>query len=121
MNKIVGVLSFVLLLGLLFGCGNELESYDISKYTRIIEEYPSAYSVEPIENARDAKRKAHEIWIEVYGRSRIAFEKPYTAFYDPLSETWFVTGTVPFWFNRGGAACIIFHEEGRVLAVWHEK
>ena len=104
---------------LLSGCTNEIDSYNLSDYAWVIEEAPSNLSVDPIANARDAIRKAQKIWIDAYG-IKVILNRPYKASFDSTSKTWYVRGSLPPFRNiRGGTASIIFHEDGRVLAVWH--
>ena len=67
-----------------------------------------------------AKKKAEGLWIELYG-AEIKEEKPYKVYYDEEKEVWMVTGCTSFLAKGGVAYAIISEQDGRVLAVWHEK
>ncbi len=82
--------------------------------------------------ARDARRKAEEIWVALYGEDIKWDYKPYIIWYDVSYEVWFVEGslrgrwihkvidTFTTWF--GGAPYILIRkEDGKVLGVWHTK
>jgi len=123
MKRVISALAIFIfpLLMLQTGCAREIDSYSLSDYARQIAWYPSDLIVSPIENARDAKEKAEEIWIDEFG-TRVKRKKPYKAYFDSTSKTWFVTGTMHLQFLpiRGGAPNIVFQEDGKVLAVWHD-
>lgn len=73
-----------------------------------------------IKDDKDAKPKAEEIWIEVYG-NKIKDKKPFIVYYDRDTECYLVTGSVPKKVD-GGKPYIIFQEkDGLILAVWHDK
>jgi len=106
---------------LLSGRSKEVDPHNLSDFvfTWVLEEAPSDLIVDPIVDARDAIRKAQKIWIDTYG-IKVIFDRPYKVSFDSTSNTWYVRGSLPPIPNiRGGTASIIFHEDGRVLAVWH--
>ena len=98
----------------------------IENYQRRIEqgEVEETY-VGPIEGARDARKKAEEIWLLFY--NNVKKQKPYQVFYDAENGVWLVKGTLrqpllPFIQRDGGTAYILFREsDGKVLARGHYK
>ena len=107
----------------LSACGKETGQFTLSTYERYLVEFPSDKSVGTIKSPRDAKQKALSVWFEIFGKESI-LEWPYKISYDPDNKAWLVTGSLPLLYNIlgafGGAANIIFQEDGKVLAVWHD-
>lgn len=93
--------------------------FELMNYARMMEEFPSERTVQPISSAKEAKAAAEAIWLETYGDA-IQDEKPYWVYRDEDAGAWFVTGSVPYG-HFGGAACILLKDNGQVLAVWHER
>lgn len=73
------------------------------------------------ENAQQAKKKAEKVWVDIYGDNVSKEKSPYTVSYDEESETWLVTGSLPRYIVGGVPHIIIQENDGKVLAVWHDK
>jgi hypothetical protein len=73
-----------------------------------------------VPDAETAITIAVAVWEPIYGKERIAEEKPYHA---TLSNgIWTVTGSLPEEYNRGGVAeADISKDDGRVSRVIHGK
>lgn len=100
---------------------SEIKSFEVSDYQYYIDNFPSDEILGSVRDAEDAKKKAEELWIELYGRD-IKKERPYKVYYDAKNEVWMVEGTLPFYYGDGGVAYILMEKEtGKVLAVWHDK
>lgn len=78
-----------------------------------------------IENAKDARIKAEEIWLEVYcensSKFKILKQRPYKVYYDVERKMYIVSGILHS-KGIGGTALIFFDEEtGKVLSICHTK
>ena len=92
---------------------------------------PWAYSQSPIAHNHNppqsyvpdeatAIKIAVAVWEPIYGKERIAQQKPYKAVL--VKGTWIVEGTLPKQYTAGGvAAAEIAKEDGRILRVSHGK
>ncbi len=85
------------------------------------------------ETPKDVKRKAEAIWVAIYGKGIKKTNRPYVVSYDSEREVWLVEGSVngqwylriiEFFFGttEGGAPSILIQKnDGKILAVWHDK
>ncbi|MDR0812419.1 MAG: YbbC/YhhH family protein [Oscillospiraceae bacterium] len=95
---------------------------DYSVYMDLYDKYP--VSEEPIQplgfvgSAKEAKKLAESIWIELFGDS-VTKKKPYRVFYDDTNQVWLVQGTI--FFMRGGPNILIQKSDGKILALWQDK
>lgn len=123
-KRIWGVLAALVLAALAVGIAyrvhvTTVRPFELMNYARMMEEFPSERTVQPISSAKEAKAAAEAIWLETYGDA-IQDEKPYWVYRDEDAGAWFVTSSVPYG-HFGGAACILLTDDGQVLAVWHER
>lgn len=73
-----------------------------------------------VPNADTAIKIAVAVWEPIYGRERIASEKPYTA--TLVNGVWVVEGSLPKEHTSGGVAIAeISKDDGKVLRVSHGK
>ena len=104
----------------------EGESFSLADFQAVlaVKEFSSDRRVGAISGVKDAAGKAEAVWLEIYGEA-VEDEKPYVVSRDSENGVWFVTGSLPrdFWGRSvmGGTACILIRDDGKVLAVWHEK
>ena len=99
---------------------NEVYYFSFDGYEDYVEQYPSDKTYGEISDAKTAKEVAEKLWIEIYGKETMKNEKPYRVLYDYNTGVWFVYGTLPSNYV-GGTAHALIRNDGRVLAVWHEK
>lgn len=95
--------------------------FSLNEYQYFIENFPSDKVLGNISNASKAKEEAEKVWIEIYGEDVKKDIKPYVVMYDETSKTWLVTGTLPKNMLGGVPNIIIQGNNGKVLAVWHDK
>lgn len=120
--SIVCVGIFLILIVIIFVLFNifYVKKFDVTEYDAEINQFPCDIVVGKVNTKTQAKKKAEELWIELYG-AEIKEEKPYKVYYDEEKEVWMVTGCMSFLAKGGVAYAIISKQDGRVLAVWHEK
>ncbi|MEL7570680.1 MAG: NTF2 fold immunity protein [Eubacteriaceae bacterium] len=99
---------------------NVVGEFTLSDYQYFLDNYPSDKSVKEIDNADEAKIQAEKLWIEIFEKKEIKWEKPYNVSYDPSNKVWLVYGSLPKNY-LGGVAYILIQQNGKVLAIWHEK
>lgn len=104
---------------------NEVESYtySIDDYTDYIENNTFSYQVGKIDDYDMAIDVGEKLFVNHFGEEIIK-ERPFKAYYDELSKTWLILGSIkqiPFFNTSGGVACAIIDENGNVLAIWHGK
>lgn len=97
-----------------------VKSFSVDDYTDIIQEFPSDVEFGYIKDAQTARKCAEDLWIDIYGID-VKSEKPYQIYFDDENDIWLVTGTIHGYVDGGYAYAIIQMEDGKVLAVWHEK
>lgn len=103
---------------------SQVENFNLEDYNSYINNFSSDKVLGSTYDAKDAKKKAELVWIELYG-DNVKKEKPYKVFYDTNNNAWLVMGS----FHKGllnnktgGIAyIIILKETGKVVAVWHDK
>ena len=98
--------------------------FRLDDYKSFTNSFRREINVGKIEDSNDVISKADRLFIETFGEETMEDERPYQAFYDEISDCWYVKGT--FYQNsagskKGGVANVIFDSEGNVLALWHEK
>ena len=98
--------------------------FKLDDYKSFTNSFRREINVGKIEDSNDVISKADRLFIETFGEETMENERPYQAFYDEISDCWYVKGT--FYQNsagtrKGGVANVIFDSEGNVLALWHEK
>lgn len=101
-------------------CTENLYDFDLDFYAEEIDQFPSDKVLGPVTSAKDAKKKAEAVWVEVFGEE-VKQEKPYGVSYDIDTGTWLVQGHLPKYMVGGVAHILIRESDGAVLAVWHYK
>lgn len=97
-----------------------VDNFSISDYDGYIEQFSSKKTLGETNDAKTAKKKAEEVWIELYGE-KIKSSKPYKTLYDKTNEVWLVQGSLPENTIGGVPYILIQKSDGRILAVWHTK
>ena len=105
---------------LLFHTESKVEKFNVSDYSRYIDQFPSDKVLGPINSAKIAKEKAEVIWIELYGEE-VKQKKPYSVFFDEIHGIWMIQGSLTENWIGGVPYIIIQKSDGKILAVWHEK
>lgn len=78
--------------------------------------------VGPIPDAAVAREKAEEVWIDAFGwKNIIKDERPYQVYYDSENAVWLVRGTLPEGYLGGNAHILFKKDDGKIIAVWHER
>ena len=115
------IILIVVIIVILVACKNtqEILDFNLSDYQLEIESFPYGENVGIVKDSNDAKNKAEEIWIKLYGES-VKKEKPYQVFYDKQNDVWLIKG-IQKAKVKGGVAHILIETDGKVLAVWHDK
>ncbi len=98
-------------------------NFSLNDYTFYMEEFSSDSQVSPIHTPDDARRTAKEIWKDRYDESVPPFIfKTLAVSFDENSRVWLVNEEMHSFFTFvGGTAHILIHEDGKVIAVWHDK
>lgn len=99
---------------------NKINNFSIEEYQEYISKFPSTENVGNIENQKQAKEKAEQLWITKYGNN-IKKKKPYNVSYDKQNKIWLVEGTLPKNALGGVPHILIDGTTGTVLAIWHDK
>ena len=99
---------------------NRIRTFSLEEYKESIELFPSDEVLGETLTAKNAVEKAEILWLGKYGES-VKKDKPYKIYYDKISETWLIKGTLPFYMRGGVPYVIIQKSDGKVLAVWHDK
>ena len=99
---------------------SKVDNFSISDYGNYIEQFSSEKNVGETNNAKTAKKKAEEVWIELYGE-KVKSSKPYRTLYDETNEVWLVQGSLHENMIGGVPHILIRKSDGRILAVWHTK
>lgn len=80
----------------------QIKTFNAEDYQYYIDNFPSEEILGGVTDSEDIKRKAEELWIELYGEN-VKSKKPYHVFFDPENEIWMVHGSLPW--NKEG----VFH------------
>jgi hypothetical protein len=131
MIKKVIIICFILLAVLLGGVviifnGFEREKVklfnlnDEPYYLQAIQDFPSNKFLGEILTAEEAKQKAVEEWVSLFG-DKIKDEKPYQVFFDEKNDIWLVKGFLPKGWKGGVAYILIQKSDGKILAIWHDQ
>ena len=120
-------IAIVLILLLLVGGGlclllkkdKTVGSFMLTDYSDFIERFPSEKMVGRIDSVQTAMEKAEVVWKEIYG-DEVKDVKPYKASFDDKNRVWLIEGTLRKKMV-GGVPHILIQEDGRVLAIWHDK
>lgn len=102
---------------------SKVGSFSLNDYTSYMEEFSSDSQVSPIHTPDDARRTAKEIWKVRYDKSVPPFTfRTLAVSFDENSRVWLVNEEMHSFFTFvGGTAHILIHEDGKVIAVWHDK
>lgn len=130
---VLGIVVVFALIGALFAFVTlrdaRVEPFNLNEekyYLRAIQDFPpekilgSERFLGEVLTAEDAKNKALDVWLEVYGED-VKDEKPFKVFYDEQNEIWLVIGSLPPNYVGGVAHIIMRKSDGKVLTVWHDK
>lgn len=98
---------------------NSKSEFDLSDYSYMIETFPSDCILGKIENARDAKLKAKELFQDTFSEKDLIIL--YQASYDKRTDTWLISSNKIIAKFGGSAYAVIKGFNGEVLALWHEK
>lgn len=130
MNKkilLTAAIIIILIGGVLLGVfmlkdktNNVVGEFKLSDYQFFLDNFSVNITVKEINNAEEAKIQAEKLWIEIFEKKEIKWEKPYNVSYDPSNKVWLVYGSLPKNY-LGGVAYILIQQNGKVLAIWHEK
>ena len=93
---------------------------DQTYYLQAIQDFPSDKYLGEISNAEQAKEKAINEWLDLFG-DKINNEKPYQVFFDEENDVWLVKGSLPKWRKGGVAYILIRKSDGKILAIWHDQ
>ena len=95
----------------------EVNAFNLADYNAPISHFPSDEVLGKVTSAKDAVKKAKEMFEKVfyndYGRCLV--------FYDSSTQTYLVTGTLPRGVDGGVPYMIIEEKSGKVLAIWHDS
>ena len=89
-------------------------------YLQAIQDFPSDKYLGEILTAEQAKEKAINEWLDLFG-NKIYKEKPYQVFFDEENEVWLVKGTLEKGKVGGVAYILIQKYDGKILAIWHTQ
>ena len=98
---------------------NSKSEFDLSDYSYMIETFPSDCILGKIENARDAKLKAKELFQDTFSEKDLTIL--YQAGYDKNTDTWLVSNNKTVVRFGGSAYVLIKGLNGEVMALWHDK
>jgi len=101
----------------------KIKNFDLSEpeYEYIISNVSSKIVFGYTGSAREARKNAEKVWIEIYG-DRVKKQKPYIVEFDEANQVWLVYGTLHGINMFGGTAGMLIQKyDGKVLAVWHGK
>ncbi len=123
MKKIIYTLiavcvTFAVILACSFFSSKHVGNFSILNYTRELTEFSSYIELGEIQNSEEAKNAAEKIWVETFGES-VKNKKPYRVSFDEENQIWLVRGS--YLLVPGGPHILIQKEDGKVLAVWHDK
>lgn len=92
----------------------------IADYSEFIEDFPSERVLGPVASVAEARTQALNVWEEIYGNSN-QWKRHIEVFFDDENQVWLVRGKF-IGYGVGGVPYIIIQkEDGKVLAVWHDK
>ena len=94
-------------------------TFSLADYSEMMDKFPSDLELGAIDTSADALAAAEQVWTSIYGQS-INNKIPYRVSFDEEEQVWLVRGSYFFVFP-GGPHILIRQEDGRVLAVWHDK
>ena len=97
-------------------------SFILSDYEDQLQAPSFQYDMElgPVLDEETAIVLAEEQWLKIY--SEHVFDlKPYQVLYDAENEVWLVKGVLPKSQIGGVTYLLIQKEDGKVLAIWHDK
>lgn len=98
-------------------------TFDVKDYSLFIENFQDCINIGEIENSKTAKNKGVLFLKEKFGEKVCAYE-PYNAYFDKKNNCWLVRGTLDKKTSnsiKGGTPCVIFDDNGNILAIWHGK
>lgn len=72
-----------------------------------------------IPTARAAVGVAESILFEIYGKEKILSERPYGV--HKIGDYWFISGSLPRFYDGGGFEIILDSKDSRVLSVRHYR
>jgi len=99
---------------------SKVKSFEVCDYQYYIDNFGSEEILGNVKNSEDARKKAEDLWLELYGEN-IKKKKTYQVFFDAKNEVWMIRGTLPL-NNDGGVPYLLIEKTtGKVLAVWHDK
>lgn len=126
-NKILLIFAIILMMSFVGGVAMSILSqsrkvgtFDITTYSKYIDEFPSEKILGPISDRKTAKEQAESLFLQIYGDS-VKSKKPYTVSFDEKSQVWLVEGSLPKNHDGGVPHILIRKSDGKVLAVWHDK
>ena len=95
--------------------------YSTDERTQVLAELSE--NIGTIEDAKSARRAAMDIWSQYFSSVDIKSERPFSVYYDPENEIWYVIGTRHRHFVnwRGGSAEMLIDRNGDIISVWHGK
>lgn len=110
----------VIAAGLYTGHSRKIGTFSVKDYAAVIDRFPSGKVLGSVDSAHDAKIMAESVWKEVYGKS-VTSNRPYLVSYDPENAVWLVKGSLHPFASGGVPYILIREQDGKVLAVWHDK
>lgn len=117
---LVSVLAmFILLLCQCFIQERKITPFSVDSFKNEIDAFSSNVCVQPVCSSRDAICVAKSMWIEVYGYE-VLLNRPYIVSFDESSHVWLIMGNING-IRLGGVPYLLVHQDGRVIAVWHDK
>ena len=124
-KNMVIFMSMILIGGIIFVitlCNDsKVDAFDLSDFQYEIQEYKSDKILGTTENRSEAKKKAVQIWCEIYGND-IKKKKTYKVFFDEAEDVWLIKGSMLSKNMVGGVPYILIQKsDGKVLAIWHDK
>ncbi len=102
-------------------------AFDFYDFDYYIERFPSDEEIDAmvipgkVWTAGAAVEIAERIWFAVFGEDMIKEERPYVVYFDKRNEVWLVRGTLPELMMGGTANILIEKNNGKILAVWHDR
>lgn len=132
---IIGVLVISIIFGISIFCyfastigkistnNRSQNTFDVKDYSLFIENFQDCISIGEIENSKMAKDKGLLFLKEKFGEKVGAYE-PYNVYFDKKNNCWLLRGTLDRQISnsiKGGTPCVIFDNNGNVLALWHGK
>jgi len=110
---------FLLLMSLCFIQEKKITTFSVDDFEKEISIFSSSICTQPVYTSQDAVHVAKSIWIEVYGYG-VLLNRPYIVSFDDSNNVWLIKGSANG-IHLGGIPYLLVHQDGSVIAIWHDK